>query len=48
VYEGVRGIEDFEPWPARIESKMTERLIGEIADEIPPDWYNAEETRWRE
>lgn len=39
VYEGVRGIEAFEPWMARIESKITENLLGEMADEIPSEWY---------
>lgn len=39
VYEKVRGIEAFEEWLARIESKMTERTLGELAGEIPPEWY---------
>jgi hypothetical protein len=42
VYEGVHGMESFEPWVARIESKITERVLGEIADEIPPDWYSSD------
>jgi hypothetical protein len=40
VYQGVRGIESFEPWLARIE-KMDERAIGQMAGEIPPEWYNS-------
>jgi hypothetical protein len=39
VYQGVSGIESFEPWLTRIESKMSEGALGEIAGEIPPEWY---------
>jgi hypothetical protein len=39
VYEGVRGLESFEPWLARIEGKMTEQLFDEILKEIPGEWY---------
>jgi hypothetical protein len=42
VYENVRGIEAFEDWLARIESKMTERAVDEIASWIPPEWYSFE------
>jgi hypothetical protein len=42
VYENVRGIEAFEPWIARIETKMTEAVLAEIAGEIPPEWYGSE------
>lgn len=40
VYETVRGIDSFEPWLARIE-RMDSEAIGEMADEIPPEWYNS-------
>ena len=40
VYEKVRGMDSFEEWLARVESKMTERVVGEIAGEIPPGWYS--------
>ena len=40
VYESVRGIDSFEPWIERIESRMTPGVIGECADEIPPEWYD--------
>ncbi|MGB0034290.1 MAG: HipA family kinase [Candidatus Acidiferrales bacterium] len=40
VYESVRGIESFEPWLARLESKMTDTVVEEIASEIPPEWYS--------
>jgi len=40
VYESVRGIDSFEPWLARIETKITEAALDEAASEIPPEWYN--------
>jgi hypothetical protein len=40
VYENVRGIDAFEPWLSRVEMRMTDDVMGEIADEIPPEWYN--------
>jgi hypothetical protein len=40
VYEKVCGMDAFEKWLARVESKMTERLVGEIAEGIPPEWYS--------
>jgi len=39
VYEPVRGLESFEPWLARVEEKMTEKVIDEILKEIPGEWY---------
>jgi hypothetical protein len=42
VYEGVRGMESFEPWLGRIETKMTEAALEEASSEIPPEWYNFE------
>lgn len=42
VYESVRGIDSFEPWLGRLESKVGEALLEEAASEIPPEWYNAE------
>jgi hypothetical protein len=38
VYEGVTGMESFGPWMARVES-LTERALGELVKEIPPEWY---------
>jgi len=32
-------MESFEPWLARIETKMTETVLEEAASEIPPEWY---------
>ena len=39
VYEGVTGRDSFGPWLARLESRMTERVLDEIIREIPPEWY---------
>jgi hypothetical protein len=40
VYEQVRGWEAFEPWIERVEKRITESALDEIAREIPPEWYN--------
>jgi hypothetical protein len=42
VYAQVTGIESFEPWLGRVEQRMTKAVVGEIADQIPPEWYNDE------
>ncbi len=42
VYESVRGIESFEPWLTRIETKIAEDVLDEIAKEIPGEWYGFE------
>lgn len=42
VYESVHGMEAFEKWIARIESKMTEAVLDEAYREIPPQWYEYE------
>lgn len=39
VYASVRGIDSFEPWLTRVESRMDESVVGEIAGDIPPEWY---------
>lgn len=39
VYEGVIGMESFAPWLERLE-KMSERVLAELAEEIPPAWYD--------
>jgi hypothetical protein len=41
VYEGVRGMETFEPWIARLE-KLDEAALGETAGEIPAEWYDGD------
>jgi hypothetical protein len=40
VYESVRGLESFEPWLGRVESKITEVVLDEIQKEIPGEWYD--------
>jgi hypothetical protein len=42
VYAQVSGMDSFEPWLARVEQRMTKAVVGEIADQIPPEWYNDE------
>lgn len=42
VYEQVSGIGSFEPWLGRVEQRMTPEVLGQIAEEIPPEWYNHE------
>jgi hypothetical protein len=39
VYEGVTGMDSFAPWLERLEKRITESVLGEVADEIPPEWY---------
>jgi hypothetical protein len=39
VYDGVAGMEAFEPWLGRLENRITERILGEEAAQIPPEWY---------
>jgi len=39
VYERVGGIDAFEPWLARLQNRITERVLGEEAAQIPPEWY---------
>jgi hypothetical protein len=39
VYESVRGIESFEPWRGRVESKITEAALDDIQKGIPAEWY---------
>ena len=40
VYESVRGMRSFEPWLERLEKRITESALDEIAKEIPPEWYD--------
>ena len=39
VYEGVTGMDSFGPWLERLEKRVTEKVLAELADEIPPAWY---------
>jgi hypothetical protein len=40
VYEGVTGMESFAPWLERMERQITEQVLAELAEEIPPAWYD--------
>jgi hypothetical protein len=42
VYDGVAGMEAFEPWLVRLENRITERVLGEEAAQIPPEWYGGD------
>jgi hypothetical protein len=39
VYEGVIGMDSFAPWLERLDRQIGERLLAELAEEIPPAWY---------
>ncbi len=39
VYEGVTGMASFGPWLERLDHRITERVLAEVAGEIPPEWY---------
>ena len=39
VYQNVRSLDSFEPWLGRLESHLTEAVLGEEASRIPPEWY---------
>ena len=39
VYQGVFGMESFAPWLERLEKQISERVLAELAEEIPPAWY---------
>ncbi|HET6930257.1 MAG TPA: HipA family kinase [Candidatus Acidoferrum sp.] len=39
VYEGVTGMDSFGPWLERLEKRITENVLAELAEEIPPAWY---------
>jgi hypothetical protein len=39
VYEGVVEIESFVPGLERLEMPISERVLAELSEEIPPAWY---------
>lgn len=39
VYEGVTSMDSFAPWLERLEKHITESVLGEVAQELPPEWY---------
>jgi hypothetical protein len=42
VYESVQGMDSFAPWLERLENRITEAALDEVASRIPPEWYNDE------
>ena len=44
VYQSVASMDAFEPWLARLENQITERVLGEEAAQIPPEWYGGDWT----
>ncbi|HET9471518.1 MAG TPA: hypothetical protein VFO24_10465, partial [Usitatibacter sp.] len=42
VYQGVSGMDAFEPWLERLETRITARVLGEEAARIPPEWYGGD------
>jgi len=40
VYQHVCGMDSFEPWLSRVEQRMNKALLGEIAEHLPPEWYD--------
>src|ERR1700693_1477090 len=39
VYEGVTSMDSFAPWLERLEKRITESVLGEVTQELPPEWY---------
>ena len=39
VYEGITGMESFGPWITRIQNNISERVLEEYLNEVPPEWY---------
>lgn len=39
VYLGVTGLDSFAPWLERMDKRITQNVLGELAAEIPPEWY---------
>jgi hypothetical protein len=40
VYESGTGIRSFEPWLERLEDRLTERSLDQVASGTPPEWYD--------
>jgi hypothetical protein len=39
VYESVRGIDEFDPWIDRLQTKIDAGVLEQLAEEIPREWY---------
>ena len=48
VYQSVTALDSFEPWLGRVEQRMTRAVVGEIAEQIPPEWYDDQFDRFEE
>jgi hypothetical protein len=42
VYDGVHGIDDFEPWLSKLETQIDEHALWECAAGIPAEWYGSD------
>ena len=42
VYDGVKGMEAFEPWFERIARLAQPQELDKLSSEIPPDWYEGD------
>lgn len=42
VYKQVRGLDDFEPWLAKLEFEINEGVLLDIGKSIPPEWYDSD------
>ncbi len=42
VYRQVFGMSDFEPWLAKLETEINETVLTNIAEDIPPEWYESD------
>jgi hypothetical protein len=48
AYESITGIEVFEPWLDRLEHEIDEVILGQMAEQIPTEWYDGDSTALRE
>ena len=37
--QGVTGMESFAPWLTRLDQGLGEKVLDELSQEIPPEWY---------
>ncbi len=45
VYEHVSGMDNFEPWLTKLESEINLDMLMNIAQGLPPEWYEFDVTR---
>ena len=46
VYQGVMGIEAFDPWLDRLENCFTLNALCEEAQQVPTEWYGGDQGAW--